>query len=100
MASRPVVTRTNSTTLSAGSCRVIIQTVSGPPGLLVRKTQPSSARPESEWIRAHDRELQRRVGLQALAVLKGSAGPGAIVHFQEPWPEPLEDDLRRVHPGP
>jgi len=48
--------------------------------------------------RAHDRELQRRVILQALAVLEGSAGPGAIVHLQEPWPEPLEDARRASHP--
>jgi len=48
--------------------------------------------------RAHDRELQRRVILQALAVLEDAAGPGAIAHFQEPWPEPLEDALRASHP--
>ena len=47
---------------------------------------------------AHDRELQRRVILEALAVLEGSARPGAIVHFQEPWPEPLELALQASHP--
>jgi hypothetical protein len=47
---------------------------------------------------AHNRELQARVILQALDVLERSAGPGAIVHFQEPWPEPLEAGRRASHP--
>jgi len=47
---------------------------------------------------AHNRELQRRVILQALAVLEGSAGPGAIVHLQESWPEPLDAARRASHP--
>jgi D-proline reductase (dithiol) PrdB len=48
--------------------------------------------------RPHDRELQRGVILQALDVLEGSAGPGTIVHFQEPWPEPLEAARRTSEP--
>ena len=48
--------------------------------------------------RARDRELQRRVILRALDVLEGSAGPGEVVHFQEPWPEPLEAGRRASHP--
>jgi hypothetical protein len=47
---------------------------------------------------AHNRELQRRVIQQALAVLEGAAGPGAIVHSQEPWPEPLELGRRASEP--
>lgn len=38
---------------------------------------------------AHNREMQRRVILQALDVLERSAAPGVIVHFQQPWPEPF-----------
>ncbi len=48
--------------------------------------------------RPHDRELQRRVILRALEVLEGSTDPVTIVHFQEPWPEPLEAGLRASHP--
>ena len=48
--------------------------------------------------RAHDGELQRRVVIRALDVLEQSAGPGTIVHFQEPWPEPLEAARRASHP--
>ena len=47
---------------------------------------------------AHNAELQRRVILEALDVLERSAGPGTIVHFQEPWPEPLEAARRASHP--
>jgi hypothetical protein len=47
---------------------------------------------------AHNSKLQRRVILQALDVLRQSAGPGVIVHFQEPWPEPLEAARRASHP--
>lgn len=47
---------------------------------------------------AHNRELQRRVILQALEVLEESTGPGVIVHFQEQWPEPLEAGRRASHP--
>jgi D-proline reductase (dithiol) PrdB len=49
---------------------------------------------------AHNRELQRRVILQALDVLEKAEGPGAIVHFQEPWPEPLEAARRASEPDP
>jgi len=48
--------------------------------------------------RAHDGELQRRVVIRALDVLEQSAGPGTIVHFREPWPEPLEAARRASHP--
>lgn len=47
---------------------------------------------------AHNKELQRRVVLQALDVLESSPEPGAIVHFQEAWPEPLEAARRASHP--
>lgn len=47
---------------------------------------------------AHNRELQRRVILKALEVLERAEGPGAISHFQEPWPESFEDALRAAHP--
>ncbi len=47
---------------------------------------------------AHNKELHRRVVLRALEVLERSPGPGAIEHFQEPWPEPLEAGLRASHP--
>jgi D-proline reductase (dithiol) PrdB len=46
----------------------------------------------------HNREMQRRVILQALDVLEKASSPGAIVHFQEPWPEPLEAALQASHP--
>ncbi len=48
--------------------------------------------------RAHDPELQRRVILRALAVLETARAPDTIVHFEEPWPEPLEAGLRASHP--
>jgi len=48
--------------------------------------------------RAHDGERQRRVVIRAVDVLEQSAGPGTIVHFQEPWPEPLEAARRASHP--
>ncbi len=47
---------------------------------------------------AHDRELQRRVILQALHLLETARAPGAIVHFQEPWPEGLEAGRRASLP--
>lgn len=50
--------------------------------------------------RAHDRDLQRRVILQALQLFEEAAEPDAIVHFQEPWPEPLDAGLRASHPEP
>lgn len=48
--------------------------------------------------RVHDKEMQRRVILQALDVLERTTGPGVIVHFQEPWPEPLEAGRRASEP--
>jgi len=45
-------------------------------------------------------ELQRRVMLHALDVLKTSAGPGTITHFLAPWPEPLEAGRRASDPDP
>lgn len=47
---------------------------------------------------AHNRELQRRVILHALDVLERATGPGAVEHFQEPWPETLEAGRRASHP--
>ena len=47
---------------------------------------------------AHNRELQRRVILQALEALEESCEPGAVVHFQEPWPEALEAGRRASEP--
>lgn len=47
---------------------------------------------------AHNQEMQRRVVLQALALLETAGGPGAIAHFQEPWPEPPEMALRASNP--
>lgn len=47
---------------------------------------------------AHNKELQRRIILQVLDVLERAEGPGAIVHFQEPWPEPLEVARRASYP--
>ncbi len=48
--------------------------------------------------RPHDTQLQRRVVLRALQVLEEATEPGTIVHFPEPWPEPLEAGLRASHP--
>jgi hypothetical protein len=48
--------------------------------------------------RAHDREMQRRVILRALEVLEQAREPETIVHFEEPWPEPLEAGRRASHP--
>jgi hypothetical protein len=45
-----------------------------------------------------DSAMQKRVILHALNVLKHAGGPGAIEHFQEPWPEPLELARRRSEP--
>jgi hypothetical protein len=47
---------------------------------------------------AHNKEMQRRVILQALDTLERSPVPGVIVHFQEPWPESLEAGRRASHP--
>jgi hypothetical protein len=47
---------------------------------------------------ANNREMQRRVILQALEVLERSTGPGVIVDFQEAWPESLEAGRRASHP--
>jgi hypothetical protein len=47
---------------------------------------------------ANDREMQRRVILQALALLETADAAGAIAHFQEPWPEPMETARRRSDP--
>jgi hypothetical protein len=47
---------------------------------------------------AHDAQLQRRVILHALEALERATEPGAIAHFQEPWPEPLDAGLRASHP--
>jgi hypothetical protein len=49
---------------------------------------------------AHNGELQRRVILGALDVLERSVTAGTIVHFPEPWPEPLEAARRASHPDP
>ncbi|MDR3576982.1 MAG: hypothetical protein P4L50_24215 [Anaerolineaceae bacterium] len=46
----------------------------------------------------HNRDLQMRVLLQALEVLEKAPAAGTIVHFQEPWPEPLEAALHASHP--
>ena len=48
----------------------------------------------------HNREMQRRVILQALEVLETAAAPGTIAHFQEPWPEPLEAARCASEPDP
>ncbi len=48
--------------------------------------------------RPHDRELQRRVVLRAIELLEAAVEPGTIVHFPEPWPEPLEAGRRASHP--
>ena len=45
-----------------------------------------------------NRELQRRVILHALDVLARAVAPETIVHFQEPWPEPLSEGLRASQP--
>jgi hypothetical protein len=47
---------------------------------------------------AGDSAMQRRVILQALAVLEKAGRPGTIEHFQEPWPEPVELARRRSEP--
>lgn len=46
----------------------------------------------------HDREQQLRVIGAALSVLETAERPGTVVHFQEPWPVPLEEALRECHP--
>ena len=43
-------------------------------------------------------EQQRRVLRKALEVLEEADTAGAIVHFQETWPVPLEDAIRECHP--
>jgi len=48
--------------------------------------------------RPRDSGLQRRVILGALQLLEQAREPGAIAHFQEPWPEPLAAALRVSHP--
>jgi D-proline reductase (dithiol) PrdB len=48
--------------------------------------------------RPGDRDLQMRVIDKALVVLETAGAPGAIVHFQEKWPEPLEKALHDSHP--
>ena len=48
--------------------------------------------------RPHDRDMQMRVIERALEVLETAEAPGAIVHFQEKWPEPLEKALHDSHP--
>jgi hypothetical protein len=45
-----------------------------------------------------DRDLQRRVILQALDLLERSTAPGAIAHFPEPWPQPFKEALRAAQP--
>lgn len=47
---------------------------------------------------ANNGEMQRKVILQALNVLEQAGEPGAIVHLQERWPEPLEVARRASHP--
>jgi hypothetical protein len=49
--------------------------------------------------RPGDIQLQYRVILKALEVLETAEAPGTIVHFQEKWPESLEDALRASHPA-
>ena len=41
---------------------------------------------------------QRRVIEQAFVLLEVASTPGAISHFPEPWPAPLEEALRDSHP--
>jgi len=48
--------------------------------------------------RPGDRDLQMRVIDRALEVLEQTETPGAIVHFQEKWPEPQEKALHDCHP--
>ncbi len=48
--------------------------------------------------RPHDLPMQRRVILRALEVLEQAEAPGTVVHFQEPWPETLEEGRRASHP--
>ena len=48
--------------------------------------------------RTGDQDLQLRVINQALEVLEQAEAPGAIVHFQEKWPEPLKKALHDSHP--
>ncbi len=46
----------------------------------------------------HNAGMQGRVILDALNLLETAAVPGAIAHFQEPWPEPLEAARRASEP--
>jgi D-proline reductase (dithiol) PrdB len=48
--------------------------------------------------RPGDRALQMRVIDHALGVLETAEGPGTIAHFQERWPESLDEALQRCHP--
>jgi hypothetical protein len=48
--------------------------------------------------RPGDRELQMRVIDCALEVLETAESPGTMAHFQETWPEPLDEALHRCHP--
>jgi hypothetical protein len=41
---------------------------------------------------------QMRVIAAALALLESATAPGAIAHFPERWPEPVEQALHRSHP--
>ncbi len=43
-------------------------------------------------------EQQLRVLREALRVLEQAKEPGTIVHFQEKWPQPLEQALEDCHP--
>lgn len=47
----------------------------------------------------HNEAQQMRVIHQALAVLEEAVSPGTIVHFQEPWPVPLDEALKDCHPA-
>ncbi len=47
---------------------------------------------------AGDGAMQTRVILRALDLLEKAGQPDTIEHFQEPWPEPLEEGRRRSHP--
>ncbi len=50
--------------------------------------------------RAHDQVMQRRVLRKALDVFVAASGPGTIIHFQEPWPDPPELARLASEPDP
>ncbi len=46
----------------------------------------------------NDAELQRRVILEALEVLRTASAPGEIIHSHEQWPEPHREWLKLWQP--